>query len=593
MAFPDAKLATVAALPQRLRLEPELHAVQFYSKDETLLDDAGRAVGEALAAAGGAIVIAADSHREELTERLKQHIDLSAAIEQGRYVALDAADTLSRIEIGGFPAWPRFAQVVGAQVARVHHAAGDHLPAAIFAEMGSLCLDAGSSDAALQLEQFWNSLAKTHSFSLHCAYRINSFSRPRDGELFQKICAEHSAIIPSESYTLLPSEDQRIRRIAYLQQRAQALEAEAALRRAEERFRLFIEAVQDYAIFMLDPEGHVATWNLGAERIKGYKASEIVGKHFSCFYPEEDARAGKPRSILNTAAAEGRCEDEGWRVRKDGSKFWANVVLTALRDREGNLVGFCKVTRDFTERLAAQKSIEESRRKLQESERSLRELSLHLLHRQEEERRRIGRELHDSLGQYLALMRLKLDAMQAEGSETVQNLAAECAGIVEDCVKEVRTLSHLLYPPMLEEMGLARAVSWYTEGFTERSGIQTSLWIAPNLGRFPPYVEAAIFRVLQESLMNVHKHSGAEAAFVRLTRRNGHVILEVNDRGKGIPPSILEGRGPDWQSLHGVGLRGMNERMRQLGGSLELVSTPNGATVIASVPVGPPSSSVS
>lgn len=187
--------------------------------------------------------------------------------------------------------------------------------------------------------------------------------------------------------------------------------AELALRRSEERYRLFVEAVQDYAIFMLDPEGCIITWNIGAERIKGYKPSEIVGQHFSRLYPEEDIRSGKPWWELEVVKSEGRLEDEGWRVRKDGSKFWANVIITAVRDRAGDLLGFMKVTRDFTDRMVAQKSLEEAQIRLQESEKSLRDLSLHLLRTQDEERRRIGREIHDSVGQYLSVLKMKLDTM--------------------------------------------------------------------------------------------------------------------------------------------------------------------------------------
>lgn len=125
---------------------------------------------------------------------------------------------------------------------------------------------------------------------------------------------------------------------------------EDALRQSEERFHLLVDSVQDYAILMLDPEGRVATWNAGARRLKGYEAEEILGRYFSCFYPDEDRSQRRPDRLLEIAAETGRVEDEGWRVRKDGSQFWANVVITALRDRDGRLRGFVKVTRDFTER---------------------------------------------------------------------------------------------------------------------------------------------------------------------------------------------------------------------------------------------------
>jgi len=133
-----------------------------------------------------------------------------------------------------------------------------------------------------------------------------------------------------------------------------------ALRESEQRFRLLVEGVRDYAIFMLDPEGKVSTWNAGAERIKGYSADEIVGRHFSRFYTPEDVESGKPDTELKTAAAQGRFEDEGWRIRKDGSRFWANVMITAVRDSAGKLLGFSKITRDFTERKKAEESVRAS-----------------------------------------------------------------------------------------------------------------------------------------------------------------------------------------------------------------------------------------
>src|SRR3712207_2984606 len=129
------------------------------------------------------------------------------------------------------------------------------------------------------------------------------------------------------------------------------------LRESEERFRLLVEGVRDYAIFMLDPEGRVTTWNPGAQRIKGYHEEEIVGEHFSIFYTDEDVERGHPADELRLAAAEGSYREEGIRVRKDGSTFWANVLITALRDGEGNLRGFAKVTRDITERKKSEKEL--------------------------------------------------------------------------------------------------------------------------------------------------------------------------------------------------------------------------------------------
>src|SRR5579862_955005 len=130
-----------------------------------------------------------------------------------------------------------------------------------------------------------------------------------------------------------------------------------ALRLSEERFRMLVESARDYAIFMLDPAGKVATWNPGAQRIKGYAAEEILGQHFSKVYMQEDIDRGKPKRELEIARTEGRCEDEGWRIRKDGSRFWANVVITALHGLDGRLIGFSKVTRDFSNRKTAEEAL--------------------------------------------------------------------------------------------------------------------------------------------------------------------------------------------------------------------------------------------
>jgi len=365
--------------------------------------------------------------------------------------------------------------------------------------------------------------------------------------------------------------------------------AQAILRESEERFRMLVEAVQDYAIFRLDPEGRIVTWNVGAERINGYKASEILGKHFSCLYSEEDLRSGRAQRELEVASKEGRFEDEDWRVRKDGSRFWANIVVTALRDDTGKLAGFTKITRDFTERMLAERSVQESQRKLQASEKSLRELSLQLLSMQDEERRRIGREMHDSLGQYLSVLKMKLDTIGYD-SRTGFAIATkqevdECTALVDECVKEVRTISYLLYPPMLEELGLKSAIPWYLDGFSKRSRIRTTFEISEDFERLPRDAELILFRVLQESLTNVHRHSGSATANVRVRRMPEAVVLEVTDRGKGVPAGVLEESARDWMGTPGVGLRSMNHRVRQFGGKLELISTDAGTQLRATVPV--------
>ena len=572
------------------------HVVQFYGEDSALLDALVGFIGQALKAGDAALLIATEAHREELGRRLEaEGIDVSAATAQGCYIPMDAAATLSTFMIDGMPDPILFEEAIGKRVLLARKAAqNENVRLVAFGEMVAILLRNGQPDAALALERLWTKLAKTYSFSLRCAYPMEQFNSQSRRELFMKICDEHSGVMPAGGYAMLSTEDERLRSIAELQQRAKSLEAQIALHRSEQQLRLLVETVQDYAIFLLGPDGRVATWNLGAQRIKGYQASEIIGKHFSIFYPEEDIKSGKPQEELRIATAVGRFEDEGgWRLRKDGSRFWANVVITALRDSSGNLQGFSKITRDITEKMLALEALRKTNRelreeisrrtlaeeKLQESGGSLRKLSGHLLRMQDEERRRLGRELHDSVGQYLAALKMGLDAIHDGSNPQIQ----ECINMADQCMKEVRTISYLLYPPMLEEVGLRSAIPWYIEGFSKRSGIKVDCDIDPKVGRLSRDAELAIFRILQESLTNVHRHSESPTATVRLMLADSTVYLEVSDRGKGIPPSALE-PGGDASNTLGVGLRGMIERMHQLGGTMELSSNERGTTVRASLP---------
>lgn len=360
-----------------------------------------------------------------------------------------------------------------------------------------------------------------------------------------------------------------------------------------QQFRLLVEQVQDYAIFMMDPQGRISTWNAGAEHIKGYTAAEIIGRPYSTFFLPEDVASGKPQKILATAARDGKAEHEGWRVRKDGSRFWVHALVTAIHDEDGKLLGFSKITRDVTERMrhneALQKEIaekEQAREELVRSENSLRQLSLELLRTQDEERRRIGREMHDSIGQYLSALKMKLGLLETRNPNLdpqSQRDLQQCVTVLEECVREVRTISYLLYPPMLEEMGLKSAINWYVDGFTQRSGIKVNFNAPDSLERPSRDIELALFRVLQESLTNVHKHSGASRVDIQLSRENGAIHLNVRDYGRGLPAAIASGRQPQ-SSLFGVGLRGMNERVLQLGGRLALSSASPGTLVRASVP---------
>jgi len=272
---------------------------------------------------------------------------------------------------------------------------------------------------------------------------------------------------------------------------------------------MLVEQVQDYAIFLMDAQGLITTWNAGAEHIKGYTAAEIIGRPYSTFFPPEDVASGKPQRILAAAAREGKTAQEGWRVRKDGSRFWVNALVTAIHDETGKLLGFSKITRDVTEKMrhneALRKEVaekEQAREELVRSEDSLRRLSLELLRTQDEERRRIGREMHDSIGQYLSALKMKIGLLEARNpnldAQSRRDLQ-QCGTVLEECVREVRTISYLLYPPMLEEMGLKSAITWYLDGFRQRSGIRVNFEAPDFVERPSRDVELALFRVLQES----------------------------------------------------------------------------------------------
>jgi PAS domain S-box-containing protein len=569
------------ALQRQDSLQPRgEHVVYFYQDSDSLLEALCDYVGPALGAGNAAVIIATKAHHDGLHRRLTARgLDTQKASKQGRYVALDASETLSKIMEKGMPDDARFLEIVGGTMARTRALLkGANTEIAAFGEMVSLLWTEGNIEAAIRLEQLWNELAKKYSFSLRCAYPLANFYGEKHAQPLIRVCAEHSAVVLNQGNRSLATRESKM-----------------ALRRSEERLEMLINAVQEYAIFMLDEHGYVRSWNTGAERIKGYRVSEIIGKHFSVFYPEEDIRSGKPQRELEIAAAEGRIEDEGWRIRKDGSRFWANVIITALRDDAGNLIGFGKVTRDFTDRIRTNEVLRkeivartEAERKLRESATSLRQLSLRLLQTQDEERRRIGRDLHDSVGQYLVGLKMKVDSLKSSAERNHREDAgqlAECAQLAEEAIKDVRTISYLLYPPMLEELGLKSAIPWYLEGFSKRSGIKTTFEVSPDFDRVPGELELALFRVLQESLTNVHRHSGSSTATIRLLCKHRSVILQVIDEGKGLPSSHWEDRAKDWMGALGVGLRGMNERMSQLGGSLELSFVQGGTTVTATVPL--------
>jgi signal transduction histidine kinase len=255
----------------------------------------------------------------------------------------------------------------------------------------------------------------------------------------------------------------------------------------------------------------------------------------------------------------------------------------------GVLIAMGETRRHSEERLRAeQREVEETVRErtaeLDKSNESLRELSARFLQLQDEERRRIARELHDSVGQMLAALGMNLDVVSTdlERLTKVAKAVTDSAVLVQELSQEVRTISHLLHPPLLDEAGLASALRWYIDGYSQRSQIQVDLEFPEDFGRLSREAETAIFRTVQECLTNVHRHSESRTATIRVAAAENDVRVEVEDRGKGIPPERQFEKGA--AGIPGVGIRGMRERLRQLGGSLEIHSNGEGTLVVARLP---------
>ncbi|HET7440555.1 MAG TPA: sensor histidine kinase [Terriglobales bacterium] len=220
--------------------------------------------------------------------------------------------------------------------------------------------------------------------------------------------------------------------------------------------------------------------------------------------------------------------------------------------------------------------------KVEQRTSALRRLSARLMRLQDEERRRFARELHDSLGQTLSAAKISISLAARQGSPD-PNLE-EAEQLLDRAIAETRTISHLLHPPLLDEMGFASAAAWYVEGFGNRSGIQTALHVPADLRRLPRDTEMALFRILQESLTNVHRHSGSRTVEVHLVLHDSGVTLTVRDTGRGIPQKVLEGFQKGGSNL-GVGLAGIRERVMELGGALQVESNVSGTLLKATIPV--------
>jgi two-component system sensor histidine kinase UhpB len=351
-------------------------------------------------------------------------------------------------------------------------------------------------------------------------------------------------------------------------------------------------------------EGIITTWNASAERLFGYTAGEAVGQHISLIIPVN--RRDEETVIIDRIKRGERIEHfDTVRIRKDNTPLNISLTISPVRDTSGKIIGASKIARDITQRIRMERELRESEDRYrtladaldtqvqfrtQELERrnsELRDLSGRLMESQDVERRHIARELHDSAGQTLAALGMQLARISEDAKKNPAQIAKDiedAEGLVQHLTQEIRTTSYLLHPPMLDEVGLSSALSWYVQGLAERSGLEIDLKVSENVGRLPSDMELLIFRLVQESLTNIHRHSGSKTAQIRIEREESAAHVKVEDQGKGMSPERLA----EIQSEGtGVGIRGMRERVRHFRGDLVIESNGSGTTIYATLPLKP------
>jgi PAS domain S-box-containing protein len=381
------------------------------------------------------------------------------------------------------------------------------------------------------------------------------------------------ARLPVElSLSSLRREGQVAGRVAAVRDISARKQAETALRASEERFRLLVEGVQDYAIYLLDPEGRIATWNTGAERIKGYTAAEVLGRPFSRFFPPDEQARGTPARLLAQAVREGHYVGEGWRVRKDGSQFWASVVITALRAADGQLRGFAKVTRDSTERRAAEQALEAANAQLERrvAERTAELEALNTrLEASLREKEVLLKEIHHRVKNNLQVVSSLLSMQSA----TVQDPAVH--DFVQESERRIQAMA-LVHETLYQGSDVAQFhLAAYVEALSQQ--LARAYGVDPGRIVVRSQVEGVVLPLdtampcgllLSELLSNCLKHAFPGGAVgdvtVMLTNTQDHLTLRVSDNGCGFPEHL------DFRQTESMGLQLVRALTEQLQGTMAL-----------------------
>jgi signal transduction histidine kinase len=385
--------------------------------------------------------------------------------------------------------------------------------------------------------------------------------------------------------------------------------AEEALRENEERYRTLFN-LAPVAVYSCDVSGVIREYNSRAAELWGRRpevgdTDERFCGSFKMYRPDGSFLPHEqcPMGDVLTGKVSGIHDGEVHIERPDGSRVIVIVNIAPLKDEGGEVIGAINCFYDVTERRKAEDALrqsvadrlhadkalrlanEELEYIVQKRTVSLRHLSAKLMRSQDDERRRIARNLHDSLGQYLTSIKMNLESLRGSDAPNKDEVLSETLESVERSISETRTLSCLLHPPLLDEVGFSSAARWCIDEFAKRSGIKMlELELPEGVDRLPELVRITLFRILQEGLTNVHRHSGSPSVEVRMKLSDHQAVLTVRDFGRGVPVELLQGSQTNGARF-GVGLSGMRERVTDLGGTFEIQSSGNGTLIKVSIPL--------